>query len=83
MKSYMVIETFLPGCKDKVYKRFREQGRMLPVGLEYQESWLEHQGNRCFQLMSAKHDELFEEWIENWNDLVQFEVIALGEKPGT
>ena len=30
------IETFKPNCRHLVYKRFRQQGRMLPVGLQYQ-----------------------------------------------
>ena len=30
MKQYLVIETFLPGCKQKIYERFHTQGRMLP-----------------------------------------------------
>ncbi|MEJ0088818.1 MAG: DUF3303 family protein [Limisphaerales bacterium] len=42
MKRYMVIETFLPECKEKIYERFHAQGRMLPTGLIYLDSWLEH-----------------------------------------
>jgi len=51
MKLYMVIESFLPGCQDKIYQRFHEKGRMLPEGLDYVNSWLEKDGDRCFQLM--------------------------------
>ena len=77
----MVIEHFAPGAKEKIYDRFREKGRMLPDGLVYIDSWLEKDGDRCFQLMETTDRALIDEWLENWKDLVSFEVIELGEKP--
>ena len=82
MRQYMVIETFLPGCKGKVYERFHQKGRMLPEGLTYLDSWPEKEGDRCFQLMETNDPSLFEVWLEHWKDLVALEVIELGEKPG-
>ncbi len=79
MKQYMVIETFLPGCKDKVYERFHQKGRMLPEGLIYINSWLEKDGDRCFQLMETNDPSLFQQWIKRWNDLTRFEIIEIGE----
>jgi uncharacterized protein DUF3303 len=81
MKRYMVIEHFAPGMKGKVYERFDQKGRMLPEGLKYIDSWLEQDGDRCFQLMETDDPSYFDRWIENWKDLVGFEIIALGEKP--
>lgn len=77
----MVIETFLPDCKEKVYERFHQKGRMLPEGLTYLDSWLEKEGDRCFQLMETNDSSLFEVWLEHWKDVVALEVIELGEKP--
>lgn len=77
----MVIETFLPGCKEKVYERFRQHGRMLPEGLAYLDSWLEKDGDRCFQLMETDDPSLVRTWSQRWEDLVSMEVIELGEKP--
>ncbi|MFL6589866.1 MAG: DUF3303 domain-containing protein [Chthoniobacterales bacterium] len=77
----MVIEHFGPGARDKVYERARRKGRMLPDGLVYIDSWLEKEGNRCFQLMETDDPSLFAQWAENWSDLVRFEIIELGEKP--
>ena len=54
---------------------------MLPPGLTYLDSWLEEEGNRCFQLMEADDPKRFDEWTDHWNDLVSFEIIRLGEKP--
>jgi Protein of unknown function (DUF3303) len=81
MKQYMVIETFLPGCKEKVYERFHQKGRMLPDGLAYVNSWLEKDGDRCFQPMETNDPSLFEVWFEHWKDLAAIEIVELGEKP--
>ena len=80
MKQYMVVETFMPGCKDEVYERFHQKGRMLPQGLVYINSWLEKDGDRCFQLMETNDPSLFQQWMKNWNDLTRFEIIEIGEK---
>jgi hypothetical protein len=81
VKRFMVIETFAPNAKEKVYQRFREKGRMLPDGLVYLDSWLEKDGDRCFQLMETNDRALFDQWTECWKDLVRFEIVELGEKP--
>ncbi len=81
MKQYMVIETFIPDCKGKIYERFHAKGRMLPEGLSYLNSWLELDGDRCFQLMETNNPSLFGVWIDRWKDLVSFELVAIGEKP--
>ena len=81
MTQYMVIETFFEGCIEKVYERFHNKGRMLPKGLRYIDSWLTRDGSRCFQLMETNQYELFQEWTRNWDDLTQFEIMEIGEKP--
>jgi hypothetical protein len=81
MKQYMVIETFLPDCKERVYERFHQKGRMLPEGLAYVNSWLEKNGDRCFQLMETDDPFLFQVWLDEWKDLVAMEIVELGEKP--
>jgi len=81
MKQYMVIETFLPGSKGTIYERFYAQGRMLPEGLLYVDSWLEKDGDRCFQLMETNDPSLFGVGLEKWKDLVSIEVIEVGPKP--
>ncbi len=83
MHRYMVIEHFFPKCKDKIYARFAESGRLLPDGLFYIDSWLEKDGNRCFQLMETEDPDLFGPWIKNWEDLGSFEIIEIGDKPNS
>ena len=73
----MIIEHFKNGDAGPVYKRFREQGRMMPDGLQYLGSWTTRDFERCFQLMKCDDPELLEEWIAHWRDLVNFEVIQV------
>jgi hypothetical protein len=74
---FMVIERFRHGDAKAVYRRFREQGRMLPDGLKYIESWTEVNFDRCFQLMECDDPHLFQEWVSHWQDLVEFEIVAV------
>jgi hypothetical protein len=74
---FMVIERFRGNNAAAVYRRFREKGRMLPDGLQYVDSWLEVNGNRCFQLMECDDVQLFQQWVAHWNDLVDFEIVAV------
>jgi len=74
---YMVIEHFNPGAAPAIYRRAREQGRGLPDGLEYLDSWVDLDYARCFQLMRTEDPALFARWIAYWQDLVRFEVVAV------
>ena len=74
---FMVIERFKNRDAAAVYQRFREHGRMAPEGLKYIDSWVETNFDRCFQLMECDDEKLFQEWIANWNDLVDFELVAV------
>jgi len=81
VKKYVVIENIKPGCLEKVYERFYRLGRMMPDGLFYLNSWLEKNGNRCFQLIETNDSELFPKWTTHWEDLIDFEFIEIGEEP--
>lgn len=73
----MVIEHFKDRDPGPVYKRFAEQGRLMPDGLKYVSSWIEVGMSRCFQVMETDEPILLQEWIKNWNDLVEFEVVPV------
>jgi uncharacterized protein DUF3303 len=74
---FMVIERYKNRDARAVYRRFREHGRMMPEGLEYIDSWVEQNYERCFQLMAAADPSLFDQWTSHWNDLVDFEIIPV------
>jgi len=71
----MVIETFRDA--PEIYRRFAEKGRMMPAGLNYISSWIDTDFNKCYQLMETGDAELFDQWIANWQDLADFEVIPV------
>ena len=73
----MIIEHFRPGQAPEVYRRFRDHGRMAPEGLEYVSSWVDFEFRRCFQLMEADSEAPLQEWMANWNDLSDFEVVPV------
>ncbi len=74
---FMVIERFKNRDAVAVYRRYREQGRMLPEGLRYVDSWVEPNFDRCFQLMECDDPRLFQQWTACWQDLVEFEVVPV------
>jgi len=74
---FMVIERFRNGDAKAVYQRFRERGRMMPEGLDYVESWVEEDFNRCFQLVKSNDVALIGQWTVQWEDLVDFEIVPV------
>jgi Protein of unknown function (DUF3303) len=72
----MVVERFVRGPRP-VYQRAAREGRMLPEGLVYVDSWIDERLDRCFQLMETHDPSLFEAWIARWDDLAEFEVVPV------
>jgi hypothetical protein len=77
MSLYMVIEHFRHPDAIPVYRRFRDQGRLAPPGLKYVSSWVTPELNRCYQVMETDDRALLDQWISNWKDIVDFEVIPV------
>ena len=73
---YMVLESF-KGDPIPVYRRFRERGRLAPEGLRYVNSWVTKDLQRCYQIMECDDERLLQRWIDQWKDLVDFEVIPV------
>jgi len=76
-KLYMIVEHFKNKDALAVYRRFRDRGRMAPEGLLYVSSWVDEKLERCYQLMETDDPGLLDEWMANWNDLIDFEVHPL------
>jgi len=73
----MIIERFRNRDADAVYQRSYSKGRMLPDGLKYVASWTEKNFDRCFQVMECDDPSLFQKWMANWNDLIDFEILPV------
>jgi len=74
----MLIEHFTSG-PGPVYERAARQGRMLPDGLHYIDSWIVDDGHldRCFQLMETDDPTLLDLWREHWADLGEVEIFPV------
>ena len=73
----MVVEHFKNGDAVPVYRRFREQGRLAPLGVNYVNSWVTSDLTRCFQIMEAPDRALLDQWLARWMDLVDFDVVPV------
>ncbi len=75
---FMIIERFRDNDMIPVYKRVRDEGRMLPEGLEYIDSWVEPNFNRCFQLMKCDGARLLQQWVLKWRGFgIDFEIVPV------
>ena len=74
---FMVIERFKDRDAVAVYRRAQTQGRMMPEGLRYVDSWVEANLDRCFQLMECEDPGLLQQWVLAWRDLVEFEIVPV------
>jgi hypothetical protein len=74
---FLVIEHFRDRDPVPVYRRFRAQGRLMPDGLSYVSSWITDDLTRCYQVMETADRGLLEQWMAQWSDLVDFEVVAV------
>jgi Protein of unknown function (DUF3303) len=74
---FMVIERFRNRDARAVYRRLRDQGRGVPDGLCYVDSWIEASFDRCFQLMECDDARLLQQWVAFWSDLVEFEIVPV------
>ena len=74
---FMIVERFKNGDAAPVYQRFRERGRLAPEGLIYVSSWVDAKMERCYQVMETDDRALIDQWIANWADIVECEVIPV------
>ena len=75
--QFMVIERFRNQDAKAVYRRFREQGRTMPEGLDFVASWVSADLGRCFQVMECADVTLLQRWVGAWADLVEFEIVPV------
>jgi Protein of unknown function (DUF3303) len=74
---FMIIERFKDRDPVPIYARLWEQGRALPEGLRYVDSWVEANFDRCFQVMECDDVILLQRWVLQWRDLAEFEVVPV------
>ncbi len=77
MTTYLVIEYYKEGKIKEIYKRFEEDGRMLPEGVELVDSWVETNFYRSYQIVKADRLDKLMTWTNQWTDLMEFDIIPV------
>jgi uncharacterized protein YjaG (DUF416 family) len=75
--QYMIIETFHPGKGKALYAKFEKEGRLLPQGVQYINSWIDETVSTCYQVMESESLEKLQEWIGHWKEFADFKVIPV------
>lgn len=74
---FMVVETFKGGNPRPVYERLQANGRQIPEGVRFVNSWVEESLGRCWQVMECADRAALDAWMARWADLVDFEVVPV------
>jgi Protein of unknown function (DUF3303) len=75
---FMIIERFKDNDMLPIYRRVRDEGRTIPEGLKYVDSWVESNFSRCFQLMECDDLRLLQKWILQWRGSgASFEIVPV------
>ena len=74
---FMIIERFKNSDAVPVYRRFQDRGRLAPDGLDYISSWVDTRMERCYQVMETVNPGLIDQWVANWSDIVDFEIVPV------
>lgn len=79
---FMVIERFKNRDARAIYSRVLKEGRKLPEGLTYVNSWVEANFERCFQVMECSDARVLQQWVLQqwvlqWHDLAEFEIVPV------
>jgi Protein of unknown function (DUF3303) len=75
--QFMIIEHFRNRDPRPIYRRVREKGRLLPEGLKYVASWVEPNFDRCFQVMECDDLRPLQQWVLQWSDLQECEIVPV------
>jgi hypothetical protein len=78
---FMIIERFKDGDAIPVYRRFRDHGRMAPADVQYINSWVTSDLTICYQVMEAPDRARLDQWLQRWQDLVDFDVVPVITSP--
>lgn len=75
--QFMVVERLRNQDAKAIYRRLREQGRMMPEGLTFVSSFVAADFSRCFQLMECSDVALLQRWVAQWSDIMAFDIVPV------
>jgi hypothetical protein len=73
----MIIERFYPEKIKELYAKFDKEGRLLPDGVQYINSWIDEKVSACYQIMESDSPEKLQQWVNNWKEFAEFEIIPV------
>lgn len=75
---FMIVERFKDNDMVPIYQKVRDEGRMMPDGLTYLDSWVEPGFRCCFQLMECDDLTKLQDWVLKWRGSgVTFEIVPV------
>lgn len=74
---FMIITFFRNQDGAAVYRRMREEGRLIPEGMTFKSSWATADLTRSFQVFECEDVTLIQRWVARWADLCGFEVVPV------
>ena len=75
--QFMIITFFRDQNAAAVYRRMREEGRLIPQGMVFKGSWATADLTRSFQVFECEDVTLIQRWVARWADLCAFEVVPV------
>lgn len=75
--TFLIIEYFNPDKVKELYQRLAQEGRHLPDGVVYVNSWVDLELKTCYQIMEAENLGEIQAWLVQWEDFATFKVIPV------
>ncbi|MDD9942109.1 MAG: DUF3303 family protein [Myxococcales bacterium] len=75
---YLLKTHYLHG-PGPVYERAAKQGRMLPDGVRFVDSWIvdDEKLDVCYEVVETDDPALLDVWMQPWADLISAEVVPV------
>ncbi|HUR35740.1 MAG TPA: DUF3303 family protein [Vicinamibacterales bacterium] len=74
---FMITYAFSPDVRDAAQDRFRKTGGLPGPGAKMLGRWHDLGGHRGFLLAESNDSVAIGKWIQEWSDLLEFEVTAV------
>lgn len=75
--TFLIIEKFRKDKVKALYLRLEKEGRLLPEGIQYLSSWIDLDITTCYQVMQADTLGQIQEWLMQWQEFAEFEIIPV------
>jgi hypothetical protein len=74
---FMITYAFAPDARNSAQERFKKTGGMPGAGVKFHGRWHALAGGHGFVLAEGNDSVAIGRWMQEWNDLLEFEVIPV------